>query len=149
MPDIISIKLDTKGLSPKALRVLKTVVSIALRNPHVQRHHVPVADFCEQADLPSTTSSLQLRKLMNEARKAGGSVDVIEVDKPRKVGPWGCWPVFNWSDVSSSHISFELTRCMYPGEAQTRLLGHSPNYPSLSGQADARIGADSARTGHR
>jgi len=149
MPDIISIKLDTKGLSPKALRVLETAVSIALRNRHVQQHHVPVADFCVQADLPNTTSLLQLRKLVSEVGGAGGSIDVIELDASDKDEDGGSWPVFKEVWVSSSHISFELTRYMYPGEAQTRLLGPSPNHPSHPGEAEARIGADPARIGHR
>lgn len=146
MQDIISVKLETKGLSPKAVRVLKTAVSIALRNPHVQQHHVPMADFCKQADLPTTTSSAQLWKLVTEVRGlAVGSIDVIEMDASDNDEDGGSWPVFEQVWVSGTHLSFVLTRDMYPGVAEARLRGRSPNHPS----AEAPIGADPARIGPR
>lgn len=135
MPEIISLEFDTKALSPKALQVLKTAVSIALRNRCVTLHHVPIADFCELANLPNTTSPVLLRKLLSEAAKVLGSVEVTDTDGENEDLPWGSWPVFNETYVSDEHISFEISRPMYQQEVHAPLLGRRINDLSISDES--------------
>ncbi|MTD33625.1 hypothetical protein [Paludibacterium denitrificans] len=135
MPEIISLEFDTKGVSSKALQVLKTAVSIALQNRCVTLHHVPIADFCELANLPNTTSPALLSKLLIEARKVLGSVEVTDTDGEDEDLPWGSWPIFNETYVSNEHISFEISRPMYKQAVHAALLGSSSNYLSTLGEA--------------
>ncbi|MGY2491133.1 hypothetical protein [Cupriavidus sp. CP313] len=90
---------------------------------------------------------MQLRKLLSEASKILGSIDVIDMDGQDQEEQGGSWAVFNLMGLSSSHISFELCRYMYLQEVRTNLLGSSPFHLSLSGAARAKIGADPARIG--
>lgn len=124
--EIISIELDIKGLSSKALKVLTAAVTIGLRNRGVQLHNVPIADFCELADLPAATSSSELSSLLTEARNVLGSVEVISTGGQSRDETWGSWPVFNEVFLSSGQISFEISRPMYQPDVHVILLGGSP-----------------------
>ena len=135
MPEINSLEFDTKALSPAALQVLKTAVSIALRNRCVTLNHVPIADFCELANLPNTTSPALLRKLMSEATKVLGSVEVTDTDGENEDLPWGSWPIFNETYVSDEHISFEISHPMYKQEVHAPLLGSRTDHLSISDES--------------
>jgi hypothetical protein len=97
-------------MTAPALRILKTAVAYALQKPNSKRHTLSIDCLRQMSDLPEL-STLQLRALLSEARKALAIAELIDANSSDSEDwPSISWPVFDYIGSSACTISFEISR---------------------------------------
>ena len=109
MLEIEIAEIDVEGVTAAALRVLTAAATHGFRNSAVDKHLIPIHDFCRLAGLP-IASERDMSLLLSDAQKALGIIETVNLADPEKFdSPYGSWQLLSEVEVQGKCVRFEVS----------------------------------------